>query len=133
MVADALVNWDQMEGGDGLIKQLNALLTWAFVTRYNAPADECFHLVLTLPGVQGRVKSEEWEPRMVRFLKERFASRRDIRTREKITDPKVEDRCIRLAPLIIHILENWIPGSSHPPVKDLVSWLEQNEFDLSEG
>ena len=133
MVDDVLVNWDEMKGDDPLIKQINAVLTWAFILRHDVPADECYSEAVVIPGLQGIVEAGEWELRVVWFLKERFASGVQVAkdgTRTKVTIPERERHCERIAPLIFMLIEEYLPGSEKPPVEDLPLWLVSNGFDL---
>ena len=132
MVDDVLVHWDQMKGDDPLIQQINALLTWAFILRRDVPADECHSEAVVIPGMQGLVEAGEWELRVLWFLKERFATVSNLKTGEKKVVPSFEKQCDRIAPLVLLLVESYLPDLGAPPVDDLPMFLVSNGFELGE-
>lgn len=132
MVEDVLVKWDEMEGENPLVKQLNALLTWAFILRYDVPSNECLSESIVILGLQGIVEAGEWELRVLWFLKERFATASKFDGSDKRTIPHIEKQCERIAPLVFLLVEEYLPGSGQPPIEDLPMFLVSNGFDLTE-
>lgn len=41
IVADCILDWQDMEGTTDLIKKINSLLTSSFIGRHDVPSDEC--------------------------------------------------------------------------------------------
>ncbi len=107
MIDDVLLQWHKMSGLTDKHKQVNALLTAAFILRWDMPRDECLIEAVELVDLQR--KSSAWPDSGAYLLKQRFATAAKADGTDRMSFPRWFPICDRTAGFVDIILTSEEP------------------------